>query len=98
MNAEYPYNQAYRAKIYDALHRVLCDANRDRFYEPVKENEIVDALIELAVNVMAVEHGDDGKEWVRERIYLREVDALVDHLDGLIAWHLRRTAAAEAAA
>ena len=90
LSTEYPYDQAYRVKIYNALHHALCNATRNRF-----QDEIVDALIDLAVNVMAVEHGDDGKEWVKERIYLKELDLLVDHLDGLIAWHLRRTTGAE---
>jgi hypothetical protein len=94
LSTEHPYNKAYNTKVYDTLYGALCGATPGGWYG-VSEDEAVDALIKLAVNVMAVEHGDDGKEWVRERIYLKELDTLVNHLDGLIAWHLRRTAAAQ---
>jgi hypothetical protein len=97
LSTKYHHNQAYRVEVYNALRRALCGLTLGGWHG-VSEDEAVDALIQLAVDIMAVEHGDDAKQCAIERIYLREVDALVDHLDGLVAWHLRRKAATEAAA
>jgi hypothetical protein len=93
---EHPYNKYYSDAVYGAL-RVALNKATPGGLNCVLSDEAVDALLKLAVEVMAADHGkDDAKDRVVERINHRMISWLADYLPNLIEWHIRRTASAPA--